>query len=176
MRGLETRMSVKMLCTLQVTVQTLTVLVAVTVYSRRDTTALHRDSNGSKRNLWGLQGETLGREKDQKKGVWGEISPLRDWAAKEDSSQMWGSLRKPRAWGQQVPLQRHQILGGCQSPRGRAAAHWNWEDQTSTPSSGQTQTWPNCPGLTFTMASNVEFWRYFQMNSLGHRATTEQAH
>ena len=51
MRGLETRMSVKMLCTLQFTVQTLTVLVAVTVYSRRDTTALHRDSNGFKRNL-----------------------------------------------------------------------------------------------------------------------------
>lgn len=44
-------MCVKMLCTLQFTVQTLIVLVAVTVYSRRDATALHRDNNGSKRNL-----------------------------------------------------------------------------------------------------------------------------
>lgn len=43
------------------------------------------------------------------------------------------------------------------SPRGRAAAHWNWEGQTNTSSSGPTQTRPNCPGLTLTMASDVGF-------------------
>lgn len=68
MWGSAARMSVKMPRKLQFTVQTLIVRVAVAIYSGRDEMALKRENNGYKRNLWGLVGGRLGREKDQKNG------------------------------------------------------------------------------------------------------------
>ena len=129
---------------LQTAIQCTNTACSVTVYSGRDTTALQRDNTGSKRNCWALKGERLGREKDQKKGVWGEISPIRDWTAKEDSSQMWGSLRKLRAWGWQVSLQRHQILGGSQShPGAEQQPIGTGRTRPTRPAQGQHR-----PGLT----------------------------
>lgn len=138
---------------------TLIVLVAVAVYSRRDWEEPLRPGQGKagkgerqkEKRLFSFLDS--GRRRRMVLRVTGEAEEAR-------------SLRTAGAVPEkQNPRWPHS------TPRARGSAHRNGACGPCGSAQGWPQAWPGCPQLTFTMASNLDFWCYFQMSLYGRRDT-----